>query len=68
MKKLLIAAVVILTLAGCNQVNGVKSSKFIKSCYANGGVPIILKVGDIQTHEGQFCIKKEAVLDYSEDY
>lgn len=65
MKKLLIAAVAVMALAGCNDVNGVKSKSFIRDCYGKGGVPIILKEGDIKTHTGQFCIKKDAVLDYN---
>ncbi|CAM0023114.1 hypothetical protein VPHD148_0087 [Vibrio phage D148] len=68
MKRLLVAALAVITLAGCNDVNGVKSDRFIRDCYSKGGVPIVTKRGEMSVHEGQFCIKKEAVLGYNEDY
>ena len=67
MKKLLVAALAVLALAGCNDVNGVSSKSFIQNCYAKGGVPIILKEGDIKIHTGQFCIKKDAIINYNTD-
>lgn len=67
MKRLFVAAITVMILAGCNDVNGVKSETFIRNCYAKGGVPIILKEGDTRTHTGQFCIRKDAILDYNSE-
>ena len=65
MKKLLIIAVTLLTLAGCGEVNGVDNKIFVRSCYSKGGVPFILREGDIKESVAQFCIKKDAILDHN---
>lgn len=65
MKKLLIIAVALLALAGCGEVNGVDNKVFTKSCYNKGGVPFVLREGDVHESVAQFCIKKDAILDYN---
>lgn len=67
MKKLFVVLLGAMALAGCNDVNGVSSKSFIRDCYSRGGVPVVIKEGDIKIHTAQLCIKKEALYKWNVD-